>query len=134
MKVEKIKLTPGYVNDLKSRSETYYKADTLCPGLLVKVRPFFKDKNGNEHQGRKSFVWRYRPKGKSPTEMTLGRVEYLSPDKARRKVKSLQGKHASATNKYTRRNHILGREYMKEKEVKTLSNEEKTNQRIGTTC
>ena len=42
-------------------------------------------------------------------------------------AKSLQGKHASATNKFTRRNHILGREYMKEKEVKTLSNEEKTN-------
>ena len=104
MKVEKIKLTPGYVNDLKSRSETYYKADTLCPGLLVKVRPIFKDKKGIEQQGRKSFVWRYRPKGKSPTETTLGRVEYLSPDKARRKVKSLQGKHISGKDPIEEKN------------------------------
>ena len=104
MKVEKIKLTPGYVNDLKSQSETYYKADTLCPGLLVKVRPIFEDKKGIEHQGRKSFVWRYRPKGKSPTETTLGRVEYLSPDKARRKVKSLQGKHISGKDPIEEKN------------------------------
>ena len=41
-------------------------------------------------------------------------------------AKSLQGKYASATNKFTRRNHILGREYMKEKDVKTLSDEQKT--------
>ena len=41
-------------------------------------------------------------------------------------AKSLQGKYASATNKFTRINHILGREYMKEKDVKTLSDEQKT--------
>ena len=104
MKVKKVKLTPGYVSDLKSKSETYYEADILCPGLLVRVRPIFKDKKGNEHQGRKSFVWRYRPKGKSPTEMTLGRVEYLSPDKARRKVKSLQGKHLAGKDPVEERN------------------------------
>ena len=65
-KTIKINLTPGYVNNLSSKSQRYYVADTLCPGLVLRVLPIWKDKKGIEHQGRKSFVWRYRTKGKSP--------------------------------------------------------------------
>ena len=48
MKVEKINLTPGYINNLSSKSQRYYVADTLCPELVLRVLPIWKDKKGIE--------------------------------------------------------------------------------------
>tara|TARA_Y100000294_G_scaffold83411_1_gene78306 strand:+ start:411 stop:1799 length:1389 start_codon:yes stop_codon:yes gene_type:complete len=100
----RINLTPGYVNKLVSKVERYFVADSECPGLSLKIEPVRKDKKGKEHQGRKTWVWNYRPKGKNPTHITLGRLEHLSPDKARRKVKSLQGKHVSGKDPVEEKN------------------------------
>ena len=84
MKVKREKLTPGYINKITSRSEKYFISDSSCPGLAIRVQPIWKNKKGEEQQGKKVWVWHYRPRGKESTRMTLGRTEHLSPAEARR--------------------------------------------------
>ena len=104
MKVIRVKLTPGYINKISSRSEKYFISDSLCPGLAIRVQPIWKNKKGEEQQGKKVWVWHYRPRGKESTRMTLGRTEHLSPAEARRKVRSLQGKHVSGKDPVEEKN------------------------------
>ena len=98
MKKEKkawVKLTNGFVKNLTSKSERYFEHDFDCPGLSLKIEPYYKTFDGLEKQGIKTWIWRYRPPGKKVQTITIGRLEYLSPDKARKRVKDLQNKHLS---------------------------------------
>ena len=81
MKSERINLTPGYCRDLKPRDKKYFVKDLNCPGLWFQVLP----------SGFKTWYYHYRPRGKKPSFIKLGRFEMLNPSQARTRAKEIQG-------------------------------------------
>ena len=69
MKNDTVKLTNKLVEEYKSNPFTaedkmgkpYWIHEKTKPGLSLKVRQTWKDKFGEENQGIKSWVFRYRP-------------------------------------------------------------------------
>ena len=55
-KVDRVRLTPGFINELNSKSEEYLVWDLDCPGLAIRVHPIFKNKKGEDRPGRKIFI------------------------------------------------------------------------------
>jgi len=100
----RVKLTNGFVKNLTSKSVRYFEHDFDCPGLSLKIEPIYKDKFGEEKQGIKTWIWRYRPPGKSVQTITIGRLEHLSIDKARKRVKGLQYKHLTGKDPIAEKN------------------------------
>ena len=55
-KIDRVRLTPWFINELNSKSEEYLVCDLDCPGLAIRVHPIFKNKKGEERSGRKIFI------------------------------------------------------------------------------
>ena len=81
MQKERINLTPGLCQGLKAQDKEYFVKDFNCPGLWLRVYP----------SGFKCWYYHYRPRGKKPAFVKLGRFEMLNPSQARTRAKEIQG-------------------------------------------
>ena len=75
---EKIKLTKKFCEDIKPKDKKFLVNDEY-PGLFLKITP----------KGYKTWVYKYRPKGRDAQWFTVGPLTAFSPSEAREEVKHL---------------------------------------------
>lgn len=78
-KAKKLKLTVGTVNGLPLLDYQYIVLDSECTGLFVAVS-----------KTKRSYFYRYRPKGCRPVKVKIGDCDLISPAAARLRVKKIQ--------------------------------------------
>jgi hypothetical protein len=78
MMSEKINLTAKFCEDIKPKEKKFLVNDKY-PGLFLKVTP----------KGFKTWVYKYRPKGREAKWFTVGPLSAFSPSEARKEVQHL---------------------------------------------
>ena len=78
MMSERIKLTKKFCEDIKPKDKKFLVNDE-SPGLFLKITP----------KGYKTWVYKYRPKGRDAQWFTVGPLTAFSPSEAREEVKHL---------------------------------------------
>lgn len=91
MNNQKVKLTNKLVNGFKSNTFTadgkkgkaYFIQEETAPGLNLRVQPTWKDKQGNEFQGTKTWIFRHHSRrDKNVKDWKIGRAGDITLEKA----------------------------------------------------
>jgi integrase len=103
MNNQKVKLTNKLVNGFKSNTFTadgkkgkpYFIQEETAPGLNLRVQPTWKDKQGNEFQGTKTWIFRHHSRrDKNVKDWKIGRAGDITLEKAKQEVSALKVKLA----------------------------------------
>ena len=105
MKNYRAKLTNKLVDECRSNPFTadgkpgkpYFVREETKPGLSLKVRQTWKDKLGEENQGTKTWIFRYRPRSsdnKNIKDFRLGSVINMNLAQAKKEVDKIKVKLA----------------------------------------
>ena len=100
MKSAKQKLTNKLVSEFKSNPFTaenkigkpYFIHEETSPGLSLRVQPTWRDKQGKQNQGSKTWIFRYRSRGqvKTTKDWKIGRVLNISLEQAKKEVDKIK--------------------------------------------
>ena len=100
MKNTKQKLTNKLVSEFKSNLFTadgkpgkpYFIHEETSPGLSLRVQPTWRNKQGEQNQGSKTWIFRYKSRGQARTtkDWKIGRVLNISLEQAKREVDKIK--------------------------------------------